>query len=191
MDLGKILSILRYCSLAFWSIDLVKPEKDQKVLAVVGVPAESFKVNRKAIRKAVADFAHSIVVVSEPFSVAYSMNLLNNAMIVDIGAGTVDFCIMHGTIPSEEDQRTILTAGDYVDQQLFNLMNEKFSSSTFKRKNAEARAPVSSKQTIIALSLKPIPVLQASIIFLMFSSVIPGNGWGFIFGGLTFRILAR
>jgi rod shape-determining protein MreB len=112
-------------------IGLVKPEKDQEVLAVVGVPAESFKVNRLAIRNAVSDFVHSIVVVSEPFAVAYGMNLLNNAMIIDVGAGTIDFCIMHGTIPAEEDQKTILTAGDYIDQQLYKLLNEKFPDSTF------------------------------------------------------------
>lgn len=112
-------------------IGLVKPEKDQKVMAVVGVPAESFKVNRLAIRSAVSEFVHSIVVVSEPFTVAYGMNLLDNAMIIDIGAGTVDFCIMHGTIPTEEDQKTILSAGDYVDQQLFKLLSEKFPDSKF------------------------------------------------------------
>lgn len=112
-------------------IELVHPEKDQKVLTVVGVPAESFKVNRIAIRDAVSDFVHSIIVVSEPFAVAYSLNLLNNAMIIDIGAGTVDFCIMHGTIPTEDDQKTILTAGDYIDQQLFNLLSEKYPKSTF------------------------------------------------------------
>jgi rod shape-determining protein MreB len=52
-------------------------------------------------------------------------------MIVDIGAGTVDFCIMHGTIPTENDQKTILTAGDYIDQQLNNLLSEKYPDSTF------------------------------------------------------------
>ena len=112
-------------------INLIKPEKDQKVLAVVGVPAESFKVNRIAIRNAVSSFVHSIIVVSEPFAVAYGMNLLNNAMIIDIGAGTVDFCIMHGTIPAEDDQKTILTAGDHIDQQLHKLLSEKFPKSTF------------------------------------------------------------
>lgn len=114
-------------------ISLVKPAKDQKVFAVVGVPAEAFKVNKIAIKKAVADFVDSIMVVSEPFAVAYGMNLLDNAMIVDIGAGTVDFCVMHGRIPTEDDQKTILTAGDYIDQQLYNLLKEKFPKSTFNR----------------------------------------------------------
>ncbi len=114
-------------------IGLAKPEKEQRVLAVVGVPAEALKVNKIAIKNAVSGFVHSIMVVSEPFAVAYGMNLLNNAMIVDIGAGTVDFCIMHGTIPTEDDQRTILTAGDHIDQQLYNLLAEKFPNSTFNQ----------------------------------------------------------
>jgi len=108
-----------------------KPEKDQPVYAVVGVPAESFKVNKKSIIKAVSDYVEAVIVVSEPFSVAYGMDLLTDALVIDIGAGTVDFCIMHGTIPGEEDQKTIVTAGDFIDQQLFKLMTEKYPSSNF------------------------------------------------------------
>jgi rod shape-determining protein MreB len=114
-------------------IGLVNPRKDQQVLAVVGVPAEALKVNKQAIKKGIADFVHSTMVVSEPFAVAYGMNLLNNAMVVDIGAGTVDFCIMHGMIPVEDDQKTILTAGDYIDQQLYKLLYERYPSSTFNQ----------------------------------------------------------
>jgi rod shape-determining protein MreB len=114
-------------------IDLAKPEPGQKIYAVVGVPGESLKVNKLAIRKAVAEYVHALMVVSEPFAIAYGMNLLNNALIIDIGAGTVDFCIMHGTIPAEEDQKTILTAGDYIDEQLFNYLIEKYPNSKFNK----------------------------------------------------------
>ncbi|MDD3619150.1 MAG: MamK family actin-like protein [Desulfobulbaceae bacterium] len=113
-------------------ITLVKPKKDNsKVRAVVGVPAESFKVNKVAIRKAVSDFAESLLVVSEPFAIAYGVNALDNAMVIDIGAGTIDFCIMHGTVPTDEDQRTVLQAGDYIDQQLYNFMAERYPHSDF------------------------------------------------------------
>ncbi|HSW40006.1 MAG TPA: MamK family actin-like protein [Acidobacteriota bacterium] len=106
-------------------IDLAKPAADQKICAVVGVPADSLKVNKLAIRKAVAEYVHSLMVVSEPFAIAYGIDMLDETLIIDIGAGTVDFCIMHGTIPSEEDQRTIFTAGDYIDEQLFSYLSEK------------------------------------------------------------------
>lgn len=113
-------------------ISLVRAKRDNsKVRAVVGVPAESFKVNKVAIRKAVADFAESLLVVSEPFAVAYGVNALDNAMVIDIGAGTVDFCIMHGTVPADEDQRSVLVAGDYIDQQLYNFLEERYPHSDF------------------------------------------------------------
>ena len=114
-------------------IDLATPEPGQKIHAVVGVPADSLKVNKLAIRKAVAEYVNALMVVSEPFAVAYGMNLLDNALIIDIGAGTTDYCIMHGTIPSEEDQKTIFMAGDYIDEQLFNHLIEKYPNSKFNR----------------------------------------------------------
>ena len=114
-------------------IDLAGPAPGEKIHAVVGVPAESLKVNKLAIRRAVAEYVNTLMVVSEPFAIAYGMNLLNDALIIDIGAGTIDFCIMHGTIPSEEDQRTILTAGDYIDEQLFDYLIEKYPNSKFNK----------------------------------------------------------
>ena len=84
-----------------------------------------------AIRDAVKEYADALMVVSEPFSVAYGLSALNNAMIIDIGAGTVDFCVMHGTMPAEEDQRTLTTAGDFVDRQLFNLLTERYPQAKF------------------------------------------------------------
>lgn len=113
-------------------VSLVRSKSDEeKVRAVVGVPAESLKANKLALKKAVAESAQALFVVSEPFAVAYGVNALDNAMVIDIGAGTVDFCIMHGAVPSEEDQRTVLTAGDYIDQQLYNFMKERYPQSDF------------------------------------------------------------
>lgn len=113
-------------------VDLVSGEdKDAKIHAVVGVPADSLNVNKLAIRKAVSEFVHSLMVVSEPFAVAYGMGLLTNALVIDIGAGTTDFCIMHGAIPSEDDQETILTAGDHIDNQLNSYLTEKLPGATF------------------------------------------------------------
>ncbi len=102
-----------------------------KTRAIVGVPPESFKVNKMAIRQLVADFADAIMVVSEPFSVAYGLNALNNAMVIDIGAGTMDFCIMRGTMPSDEEQKTILNAGDFIDQQLKTYLSERYPKADF------------------------------------------------------------
>jgi len=117
--------------LIYHLIELIKPKKKEKIHAVVGVPAACLKVNKLAIRQTVAGFTHSVMVVSEPFAVAYGLDMLNNAMVIDIGAGTVDFCIMHGTMPTEDNQRTILDAGDYIDRQLNSFLIEKYPGSTF------------------------------------------------------------
>jgi rod shape-determining protein MreB len=113
-------------------VDLVSgTDPEAKIYAVVGVPSESLNVNKLAIRKAVSEFVHSLMVVSEPFAVAYGMGLLNNALVIDIGAGTTDFCIMHGAIPAEEDQKTLLMAGDHVDEQLYSYLSEKYPNARF------------------------------------------------------------
>ena len=112
-------------------IQLAKPAKKQKVFAAVGVPAEALNVNKVAIRDAVREYADSLMVVSEPFAVAYQLGALNNACVIDIGAGTIDLCVMHGTMPTEEDQRTLTTAGDWVDKQLFDLLREKYPDTRF------------------------------------------------------------
>ena len=110
-------------------IEQVRPGSDCKINAVVGVPAESQNTNRLAIKEAVAEYVNALMVVSEPFSIAYGADLLNHAMVIDIGAGTTDFCVMHGTIPTEEDQKTIFTAGDHVDEQLLSSLSQKFAGA--------------------------------------------------------------
>ena len=84
------------------------------------------------------------MVVSEPFSIAYGQDTLNHALIIDIGAGTVDFCIMHGTMPGEEDQRTLTSGGDYIDRLFFDRLMERYPTAKlslplarrFKEENA-------------------------------------------------------
>jgi rod shape-determining protein MreB len=112
-------------------IELADVEQDNDICVAVGVPAEALKVNKTAIRNAISQYARKLMVVSEPFSVAYGLGVLDNAMVIDMGAGTVDFCIMHGTVPLEEDQRSILMAGDYVDEQLLQMLSEKHPEADF------------------------------------------------------------
>ena len=107
-------------------IDLAGPKEGQTVHAAIGVPAEALKVNKQAIREAADKYADSLMIVSEPFAVAYGQDTLNHTMIIDIGAGTVDFCIMHGAMPGEDDQRTLTTAGDFIDRRLFERLTQKY-----------------------------------------------------------------
>lgn len=90
----------------------------QTVRAVVGVPAEAMRVNKQQLRKVLDGTVDALMIVSEPFSVAYGLDALLNSMVIDIGAGTTDFCIMRGHFPTDEDQRTLTNAGDSIDEHL-------------------------------------------------------------------------
>lgn len=104
---------------------VAKAHKDgAKVHAVIGVPAEALRVNRQHLREAIRGFVDHLIIVSEPFAVAYSLDALLNAMVVDIGAGTADFCVMQGRYPTDEDQRTLPNAGDWVDEQILKVLAE-------------------------------------------------------------------
>jgi rod shape-determining protein MreB and related proteins len=95
-----------------------------KVRAVVGVPAEAFRQSKQHVREAMEGLADGVMLVSEPFAVAYGQEALLHAMIIDIGAGTTDLCIMQGRYPADEDQRTVPNAGDSIDEQLAKAIQE-------------------------------------------------------------------
>ena len=81
-------------------------EKAARVRAVVGVPAETLRVNKQQLRQVMKGMVDGLIIVSEPFAVAYGLEALLHTLIIDIGAGTTDFCVMKGHYPTEEDQRT-------------------------------------------------------------------------------------
>ncbi|MBF0538512.1 MAG: rod shape-determining protein, partial [Nitrospirae bacterium] len=117
---------------------------DYIVRGVIGAPALASRKNRKALLDVARGILDGVMISSEPFTVAYGLNLLSNALIIDIGAGTVDLCRMHGTLPSDEDQITTFKAGDYVDQVFYDLITTKYKDvnltinmvKKFKEENA-------------------------------------------------------
>ena len=108
-----------------------KPRKDELVYAVIGAPAQAQINNKEAILKAAKESVDSVMLCSEPFAVAYGLDMLDDVLVIDIGAGTVDLCRMHGTMPEDTDQITLTTAGDYVDEQLSKLLKESCEGAAF------------------------------------------------------------
>ena len=106
-------------------------KKRPQVRAVVGVPAEAYRVSRQRLRGVMDGMADSIMLVSEPFAVAYGLEALLHSMIIDIGAGTADLCIMQGRYPAEEDQRTLPDAGDAIDERLAKTLRERHPEAQF------------------------------------------------------------
>ena len=93
------------------TVRLARPRKDELVYAVIGVPAQASIHNKDAILKAARESVDSVMLCSEPFSVAYGLDMLEDVLVIDIGAGTVDLCRMHGTMPEDNDQITLTSAG--------------------------------------------------------------------------------
>ena len=114
-------------------VHLSKPRKDELVYAVIGVPAQAQINNKDAILQAARESVDSVMLCSEPFSVAYGLDMLEDVLVIDIGAGTVDLCRMHGTMPEESDQITMNTAGDFVDDELGKEIAAAFPEAQFTK----------------------------------------------------------
>jgi len=112
-------------------IRLAKPRSDELVYAVIGVPAEAAIHHKDAIIKAARESVDSVMLCSEPFSVAYGLDMLDDVLVIDIGAGTTDLCRMHGTMPEEADQITNTYAGDFVDNRLAEAIQKRYPQAQF------------------------------------------------------------
>src|SRR4029078_2739118 len=95
-------------------IQICGPPKGTLVYGVIGSPARASILNKQALMDACKGTFEAVMIVSEPLPVAYGTNTLEDALVVDIGAGTTDLCRMHGAIPTEEDQITSSKAGDFI-----------------------------------------------------------------------------
>ena len=136
-DLERALAATR--EILHYLVKEVTEEAGQPVFGVLGAPAQASVTNKKALIKAAEGILDAVIVVSEPFSVAYGMDRLQDALVVDIGAGTTDLCRMYGAFPREEDQLTLFSGGDSIDELLFNLVSNKGTEAQFN-KNMVRRA---------------------------------------------------
>ena len=138
------------------------PERPQ-VRAVVGVPAEALRVNKQHLRQAMQGIADRLLIVSEPFAVAYGLEALLHTLVIDIGAGTTDFCVMNGHYPTDEEQRTLELAGDAIDARLATLLREHHPEAQFsihmvrewKEKWSFVGAPTARAMITVPIAGKP------------------------------------
>jgi rod shape-determining protein MreB and related proteins len=113
------------------AVSLMRPPKGVPIYGIIGAPARASIGNKSIILEAARDAFDAVMIVSEPFSIAYGMNRLNDTLIVDIGAGTIDICPIYGTFPREQDQVTLPIGGDFVDHQFMHFLVEKYPDVQF------------------------------------------------------------
>jgi rod shape-determining protein MreB len=112
-------------------LEKAQSEPGQPVYGVIGAPARASISSKRILINAARGVLDAVMIVSEPFAVAYGPGVLDQALVVDIGAGTVDLCRLHGTLPEKQDQITLDEAGDYIDNQLAKLIHKKYPKAQF------------------------------------------------------------
>ncbi len=138
-------------------------EKKDKIYAAIGVPSQASIKSKKLIVDLTKDFIDKILIVSEPFAVAYSLDKFDESLIVDIGGGTADLARIHGTIPEAEDQISLTTAGNFLDGEISKEILKKYKKvqvtpQIIRRiKEKYGYVDESAEQIIVTLTEKGIP----------------------------------
>ena len=131
-DLEATRSFLKYLR------SKVDPEFKREVLCVIGIPAVADVEAKENLKKAAKGAFDGILFIPEPFLAALGMrdedrlqdpeyrDPVSNSLLVDIGAGTTDFCIVQGYFPKPEDLLSIPFAGNEVDVLLDRAIRDEF-----------------------------------------------------------------
>jgi rod shape-determining protein MreB len=146
-------------------IRLSRPKKGELVYAVIGVPAQASIHSKDAILETARECVDSVMLCSEPFAVAYGLEMLDDVLVIDIGAGTTDLCRMHGTMPEDADQITLTAAGDNVDRDLAERIRKRHPEVQFTiqmiKEVKEKRSSVSDEMERVVVNFpvqgKPTP----------------------------------
>jgi len=91
--------------------------------------------------------------------------MLDDVLVIDIGAGTTDLCRMRGTMPEESDQITLTFAGDWIDERLSAEIRTSAPRAQFSRemvkalKERHSNVSRNAPKTVVELPVegKPMP----------------------------------
>ena len=145
------------------TIEMADPLPGEKVCGIIGVPARASLANKAQLLAICESLMDISLVVSEPFMVAYGLGQLNNTIIIDIGAGTIDICALTGTVPKPENQISILKGGDYIDELLETAIRDAYPgvqidrhlARTIKEESAFVGEPIEEVVYTMRINGKP------------------------------------
>ena len=110
-------------------IEWANPEEYDEVYGVICSPSSISFTDKSNLVSTLRGQVNAIMVISEPFAVAFGLDEIGGSIVVDIGAGTMDMARIHGTFPSDDDELSIASAGDWIDEQLMTLISKKFTGA--------------------------------------------------------------
>jgi rod shape-determining protein MreB len=124
---------------------LVDPSGRAEIRAVVGVPANAGEPARDDIRRCALGIFDRILLIPEPFLAALGyrddsrvnqpgyVDPVTNSLFIDIGGGTSDLCLVQGYFPTPDDQISIPSAGDAIDQAMHEALDRTYPQNGFSR----------------------------------------------------------
>ncbi|MGB0599695.1 MAG: rod shape-determining protein [Rubripirellula sp.] len=119
-------------------LDDLELDAGSQIRCVVGVPSSATIYSQKIIMGLVETAAQLVAIVPEPFAVGFGLDSdANNSIIIDIGAGTVDYCYFYGAFPAAEDLKSLLLGGDHVDKQLRKSICSEFPDVKVSEQQAQ------------------------------------------------------
>jgi len=104
----------------------VNPPAGASVRAIMGTPSCASIACQRTMIECAEEVFDSVLLIPEPFAVAYGVDQLKGTIVVDIGAGTIDICPMFGTLPLPEDQVTLPVGGDDIDNDFVSGLVDAF-----------------------------------------------------------------
>ena len=118
---------------------LVAKEGEERLWGVVGAPANASPERQKDMRACMVGVLERMLIVPEPFLAAMGLredpgfqagsgggDPTKHSLIVDIGAGTTDLCLVRGYFPTADDQISFPQAGNFVDDFLFQSVCRRY-----------------------------------------------------------------
>lgn len=110
--------------------------EQERSYAIISVPPCVDNSYRRAVVDAARPLFRGLMVANGPFCAAYGNKKIDGSIIIDIGACKTDISCIHDSMPDDMDNLSIPAAGENIDQELVDLLAEKYEGSKVTRELA-------------------------------------------------------